>query len=252
MRKLTIKIKGDTTTRGLNMQKKACELARKYFEILHNNSEPDILEDEKEEKGDGQKIIFLHGRSNFSQKYYKSIPNNVAVVVYTGSTSSEIVLPEWFGNKEVDSDKWHIYLSGITESADSLNLETFFSSWTEGLNANPNNPPPLDLLKYSRTDNLVALAILCQGYLGTHGGEKLDGWDRLDELKNKLTSKRSITENSEWWRIITQEGIKNELVAVSNAKSIESLVVEIFQGEKIHEKTVEDAYGQLREILGRR
>lgn len=49
---------------------------------------------------------------------------------------------------------------------------------------------------------LVALKILCEGYLAAHGGDNLDGWDKLPEvLRNQSNTpeKRDLVRSPCWW-----------------------------------------------------
>jgi|GEM_PF-3098576 len=67
-------------------------------------------------------------------------------------------------------------------------------------------------LKKRDNPYLIALSILCQGYLAAHGGAGLEGWENVAvDLRNKA----SETEKKSWWGIITKsDDIDGEIKAI--------------------------------------
>lgn len=116
------------------------------------------------------------------------IPQNI--LWYSGSRAS--IIGEWPG---------HIYKHNVAHGIG--NNDPFFQA-IESLVKKIKGKPGIeesdwDAL-YSEKDCLVALSILCQGYLAAHGGDGLKGWGSLSEdLKKTAVSKKEGTEDKTWW-----------------------------------------------------
>lgn len=120
-----------------------------------------------------------------------------------------------------------------------------------------------DLLIPDSKNHLIALSILCQGYLAAHGGEGLgEEWKKLIEtnsnLKQTVEAKKGDTLNKdEWWKKVLGEDdtqIQGELDSVQNSwkKKVQDLINGIYKknGNMPSNGTlVADAYSALKSIL---
>lgn len=120
-------------------------------------------------------------------------------------------------------------------------------------------------LKKKANPHLIALSILCQGYLASHGGAGLDGWDKVpDELKNKVQTEdnKNKTKGKSWWTSALgndESKIQNELNAVPddpkiNKHDIIKLITAIYtNGDTLPNgkdgNLVAKAYSALKSIL---
>lgn len=104
------------------------------------------------------------------------------------------------------------------------------------------------VLKKNPKPHLLALSILCQGYLAAHGGKVLKGWKDLPaELKNKVSKNRDNVKDK-WWNIIDIEQATNELKDKDTDNKISNLLSQI-KDNMVNENTVEGADTVLTKIL---
>lgn len=123
-------------------------------------------------------------------------------------------------------------------------------------------------LKKKNTPHLIALSILCQGYLAAHGGAGLDGWDRVtQDIKSKAVEKLKISDDKknptkkEWWKSAlgkddqskTEEELKGILEKDDEKGNLRKLTTAIYtNGVSLPNGTlVADAYEALKGILHR-
>ncbi len=101
-------------------------------------------------------------------------------IFYLVLSPCDVEQTEWCAIlKGLSDDK---IVSGLIRGEDRGNLKRFFF--------------------HRSMENILALAILCQGYLAAHGGDSLDGWDELPEaLRNKVKTvkKQALVNRPSWW-----------------------------------------------------
>lgn len=96
--------------------------------------------------------------------------------------------------------------------------------------------------------NLITLSILCQGYLAAHGGNGLDGWDKLSsELKEKASRNWENLEKT-WWDVIDLKQAEKELADRDEDEKIKNLLDKISLSA-VDVSTVEAAYPVIKKIL---
>lgn len=111
---------------------------------------------------------------------------------------------------------------------------------------------------------LIALSILCQGYLASHGGDGLEGWDKnkLGSLTKIVESKEEVTKMPAYWNIFSgaekhrlEDEFKdivesNALIKDDEKKALDTLIKLISLTNKIEDKKiVKEAYVGLRKIF---
>jgi hypothetical protein len=197
----------------------------------------------------------------------------VAVIAYTGSPdAAKCPQPEVFWGM-FDNEIWHRYMHGINDARD-LNLKLFFEVWAK----KPEGPPPLHLLTVFGRPHLIALLILCQGYLAAHGTiSVLRDWKKLwenvpEDVKDKdnphqlVRQKRDQTERKDWWKPALGADykgseLKEELsISEGDKEDIGSLLQEIqfltegdnHEGSKVKEFTakVSQAFTSMKGLIG--
>jgi len=149
------------------------ELARNYFsldfEIIHflNIDQEALLE-----INDQTKFIFMHannygtGPKDVFEKYYES---KKVIIVYTFGNQ----INDWFKKND-----WNLYLTAIgLNGFPDIPLKRFFKEWSDIVKLDEKAPPPLSILLHKLSpDNLMALAILCKGFLSNQGNLTREDW----------------------------------------------------------------------------
>lgn len=135
------------------------------------------------------------------------------------------------------------------------NQENFNNLWAQIQKKSPDTLP-----------HLIALSILCQGYLAAHEGEGLVGWDKVPpDIKRKVAEKikdPDPTKNptkKQWWNSALGDDkskIQDELNAVpdkdESKSSVQKLITAIYTGDDdtpIAVEFVRKAYSALKLIL---
>lgn len=104
-------------------------------------------------------------------------------------------------------------------------------------------------LKKNSKPHLIALSILCQGYLAAHGGNGLDGWKNLPENLRKIVQSKGNkkkTEERSWWKSALGDNynakdLNKELETVDKEKNQESIksincLIDIIKDGKVNNK----------------
>lgn len=132
------------------------------------------------------------------------------------------------------------------------NIDEYITELTNYIKKNTYKPCP---------KHLIALSILCQGYLAAHGQTKeLTGWEKVpDEFKEKVKSKADNTEKKSWWTSALGNDefkIQDELKAVpddkdNKKKDVQDLITAIYtNGDALPDgNLVAKAYSALKSIL---
>lgn len=119
-----------------------------------------------------------------------------------------------------------------------------------------------ELLYERHYNHLIALAILCQGYLAAHGGDGLGEewkkvWEKLpDDLKDKkkpyqlVEEKRNKTKdkNDFWKNVSSRKNIEDELDGNGKA-TLKPLLDAVYGKESLSVEIVNGAYIALKQIL---
>lgn len=130
------------------------------------------------------------------------------------------------------------YISTFCSATDQENLNQKFNAlWDQIQKKSPDT-----------LTNLIALSILCQGYLAAHGGMGLDGWDKLpNELKEKAKHGWEKLEKY-WWNAINKEQAEKELANRDEDKKIKNLLGQITKSA-VDVDAVVAAYPVIKKIL---
>lgn len=120
------------------------------------------------------------------------------------------------------------------------------------------------LLAVSHKSHVIALSILCQGYLAAHGGEGLGEewkkvWEKLpDNLKDNknpyqlIEEKRNTTKDKNifWKKVIgDKKNVEDELKGLDKKDELNSLLNAIYGADELSVGTVTEAYIALKSIL---
>lgn len=144
---------------------------------------------------------------------------------------------------------WEIYLftnGGLR--GDNINVfqNGIVYTWEEIENSFPVLPPPDKRMK----NNLIALSILCQGYLAAHGGDGLMG-ELSVELKDIAMKRwKDLNLENSWWDIINIDKGNEELKdkKKNERENIENMINEIIN-KKVSVDKVQKAYDAITRIL---
>lgn len=98
--------------------------------------------------------------------------------------------------------------------------------------------------------HLITLYILCQGYLAANGGKELHGWNEIpDNLKEMASMNKDKVKEENWWEIIRQEQVMQELEKSKKDNAISKLLSEIESKKVVDENTVVAAYHVISKML---
>lgn len=129
------------------------------------------------------------------------------------------------------------YENYIKSFCDAPNQEKFNALWDQIQKKSPDT-----------LTNLIALSILCQGYLAANGGNGLDGWDKLpDELKKKASDNWSNLKTN-WWEAINKKQAEKELADRDENKKVGDLLSQI-TSPTVEVDAVVAAYPVIKKIL---
>lgn len=155
-------------------------------------------------------ILFIHTSNKcfyrFIQTTFNDYPeNDCYVVCYSGGN-----IPEIFNTIVEKNNGRHIKFFpniGYNITDDTLKTKWYLEVFIDAVRSEKNNP--FDYLVRKGTPYLIALAILCQGYIAAHGGEGLSGL--TDQLKKKAAEKWPKVEQGWWVPVLGGDGNGNEL-----------------------------------------
>jgi hypothetical protein len=214
-------------------------------------------------------IYFIHTSNKCFYRFVSAILNcnntRSWIVCYSGdlSTSYKAIESKFPSRKNIE---FYPYIATYDDIISKWDIPAFVQAVKE------TKDNPFDYLERTGTPHLIALSILCQGYLAAHGTkDSLNGWEDVwnklgkaikdHRKKYKLVaSKMSITETKDWWRKAIgakQNNIMNELSTIAMDKSdektkIKSLIEIIYKsdGPALPKGTlVADAYTALVSIF---
>ncbi|MFQ6044471.1 MAG: hypothetical protein ACE5PV_26770 [Candidatus Poribacteria bacterium] len=121
---------------------------------------------------------------------------------------------------------------------------------------------------------LVALKILCEGYLAAHGGDNLDGWDKLPEVLQRQANtpeKQNLIRKPCWWmnafrqfpnwennlmnetkELAKQEGSESEEITAAIANLVEKFKIDGNSPaiDATDSQIVHKAYDACKSLLG--
>ena len=221
-------------------------------------------------------LVVLHDNNRTEWEHLQDSYGLVAAetVHYTGGTVCGAVDEIWIRQRSISSAKQALSQG----EADSI---------LEWLSARKSNPtlalPPILLPPIANGELLVALAVLCQGYLAIHAtplpnnkwgpseiekGLTLMGWPKLmesgaGELVSKEFSKQQIeVKRPKWWKSVlagSKDDVRQKLSNECHGAlptELDELLKEIFvtensakETESVQPHTVNDAYIALAECL---
>ncbi|MDD5016278.1 MAG: hypothetical protein PHW73_14485 [Atribacterota bacterium] len=147
--------------------------------IFHPNIDDDSLKDIDV----NTKIIFVHAGNSGTgpEDLFKKYSNKIAIFFYTGGH----LIAEWYYKTD-----WTIYLTTIGANGFASGpLNRFFKDWAQRIDIDENASPPFQLLiQKSSPDNLMALVILCQGFLSVQGTLSKEDWGCInkDQIRYEL------------------------------------------------------------------
>jgi len=116
------------------------------------------------------------------------------------------------------------------------------------------------IIKKKANPHLIALSILCQGYLAAHGGAGLDGWDKVhQDIKDKAAEKLNDSDDKKnpskkaWWKTVL-EGRKNIEDELDEEQKKDGKIITLLDaiynnGDLSKVDTVKEAYIDLKSIL---
>jgi len=147
--------------------------------------------------------------------------------VHTGDQTDN-TMHDWLNVSNGQGKRYVIFLSSASIADRNINSKTIYClnrSITEFLSDTvrvdefkkscEKGEPDWGILAPLRNSYLIALAILCQGYLAAHKGTDL--YNKLPEkIRDKVKEKANTTEQLSWWEIITKsDDINKEIEALS-------------------------------------
>jgi len=158
--------------------------------------------------------------------------------VHTGDQTGN-TMQDWRNVSNGQGERYVIFLSSASIADRNINSKTIYClnrSIREFLSDTvrvdkfkkscENGEPDWGILAHLRNSYLIALAILCQGYLAAHEGTAL--YKKLPEdIRGKVKAKKTTTEKLLWWEIITKsDDINKEIEALKGdiKKTIDKLV----------------------------
>ena len=158
--------------------------------------------------------------------------------VHTGDQTDN-TMHDWLNVSNGQGKRYVIFLSSASIADRNINSKTIYClnrSITEFLSDTvrvdefkkscEKGEPDWGILAPLRNSYLIALAILCQGYLAAHEGTAL--YKKLPEdIRGKVKAKKTTTEKLLWWEIITKsDDINKEIEALKGdiKKTIDKLV----------------------------
>lgn len=165
-------------------------------------------------------ILFIHASNACFYRFVKELleslkddeGNSYWIVCYSGSDKSDAYNEL---NKEYTNNN-NIKFSpkiGALITNEQLNNKWNIKAFVEAVIKNEANP--FDKLVNKIPSYLIALSILCQGYLVAH--EKIDLPDNLGKLKETIKSKAGITEDvNDWWLPVIGGNTKSARDELSN------------------------------------
>lgn len=188
-----------------------------------------------------------------------SYPPSRATYSTNGAKHTAYVFYIKKNGRNVSQDEWKLLFDWAFKLSEDLRGSSNEIPIENIINEMPSSVK--EILCGTSKSYVSALAILCQGYIASHGGEIengifLSGWDKLSgQMKEAIKDKWGTTEKSEWWSCVLGEGNRDKMMNEINELNLEGGVqfVEMLSNDAmsglIKLETVRIVYKECRKIL---
>ena len=163
-------------------------------------------------------ILFIH---TSNKCFYRFIDQFLAadvtcwIVCYSGADKADAFNTIMTKHSKKQNIRFHPYISPSITSQ-TMRQEWDINAFVHAVINQEENP--FDRLVRKGTPHLIALSILCQGYLAARGGGGLNVWN--DSLQGMLISDaKERTEKPDWWDPVWEDdgtGIEKELKQIED------------------------------------